>query len=146
MPRLSEVQSTIVAAVASGKTLREAAEAAGVKYAVLCRWLNRQDSTGRALVRSLDRAAHQGDGARIEGHSRMLRKAREEQEDDFALTARYLKEVLRIRQEGRVPLDCAVKALEMALDELNSVRLEMSVSWAEHPEKARCFGLKGEGE
>lgn len=139
-PRLADVQDAIVQGVSEGKTLAEAAALAGVEYEVLRRWLSRRDATGRSLVASIEMAAHTAAGGTIEGRPRLLRRAREEGENEFTITTLFLKEVLRVRLEGRVPLDCAIKALEMALDELNSIRLDQSVSWAEHPEKARCFG------
>lgn len=137
-PRLADVQDAIVQGVSEGKTLAEAAALAGVEYHVLRRWLTRRDHAGLSLVGAIQDAASRA--SRIEGRARPLRRAREDGIDEFRLTTLYLNEILRVRLEGRVPLDCAIKALEMALDELNSIRLDQSVSWAESPEKARCFG------
>lgn len=79
---------------------------------------------------------------RVRCNPRRLSRARYERgATDRELAILMIREIDRMLREGEVPLNVAVFALECSLDELRDRQAEESVSWADDPARARCFGL-----
>ena len=132
-----ETQGRIVQAVLAGYTLASAARMAGIGRQTMFDWLRAFPYFSDAVRAAQKTAAT----IKIQANPRILARARyEHKETPGELTNLFYAEIMRCRQEGRVPYDVALEALRLAVDELEDKMADESVSWADEPAKAPAHG------
>lgn len=65
--------------------------------------------------------------------SRRMARLREHKAESKELQKEFVNEVMRCVRDGRIPLDVALKGLEMCLDEVRDRLAEESLSWLDDP-------------
>ena len=132
-----DTEAVIVGAVKDGFALTAAARLADVAERSVYNWLSASPRFKRAVLAAQKAAAE----IKIASNPRPLARARYEREESpEQLTNLFYKEIVRCRQEGRVPYDVALAALRLAVDELEDKMADESISWADEPAKAPAHG------
>lgn len=132
-----EVGRIITVHLAAGATMRESAHAAGVTPRTLRRWIARGGLERSGPFAEFRRAvinAHRK--ARPKSSPRHIRRAvGERQLADSQILSMVYAEIMRTLDEGRVPDDIAVQALDMALDDAREKIMDQEgrMSWARDP-------------
>jgi transposase-like protein len=129
----AETQAAVVKAIEGGYTLGSAARMAGIGRWTLFKWIRDISHFSHAVRAAQKQAAE----TKIKANPRPLARARYEHDatPDEMRNAFY-REIVRCREQGRVPYDVALDALQMAVDELQDIMDNESVSWAGDPATA----------
>ena len=132
-----DVQAVIVRAIRDGYTLGSAARLADVSRSEMFLWLKcgrtrKSPKLFSDFSDAVRAAQNQAATAKIKANPRPLARARyERDEQPEVLQNMFYTEILRCQREGRVPYVEALRALEMAADELRDRLADESLSWVD---------------
>jgi len=136
-----DVQAVLAKAVGGGLSHSEAAQQLGVSRRTVTRWIVQAQQTKSRLWSMI--VAWSRTTQRLP-RSRPLARARcEHQVPADVLAALFYQELMETIQDGRVPLDVATNALEMAQDEVRDRLAEESLSFVKNPLARTHPGTRG---